>query len=335
MRRLVVPMVLLIFLTAACSHGTETSQTSATTTIAVAPTSTATTMVTASTAVPSTTSTATSVIVPPTLPRELDAKYPVVLTEGVTGPDTMDIAVWAPEADGLWPIAIVFHGFGSQGIHYADMASLLASQGVVVFAPDYRSTLIPTPQWRSAYRDAECAYRYIRTIASEYGGSIDVPITVVGHSIGASVGMSLVLDELTFSPEGPFDGCPGDVPRPDYLVAMSGCHYENQFGLTFPFTPAEFGWAHLDADIRLVVGSEDKVCEPWQSQDAETQLIADRYSLVDLTVIDDTDHFSIIFTGYENGPWHSPDVEWIALPNDPGGIAAVEIVLDTVDGELG
>jgi dienelactone hydrolase len=298
----------------------SSTTTSDTTTTTIAPTTTQ---------VPSTTS--TSVMVTPTLPPALDAKYPVVLTEGVTGPDTMDIAVWAPEADGLRPIAIVFHGYGSQGIHYADMASLLASQGVVVFAPDYRSTLIPTSDWRSAYRDAECAYRHIRTIASDYGGTIDAPITVVGHSIGASVGMSLVLDEFTFSPDGPFDGCPGDVPRPDHLVALSGCHYQNQFGLTFPFTPAEFGWAHLDANIRLVVGSEDEVCEPWQSQDAETQLIADGYSSVDLAVIDDTDHFSVIFTGYENGPWHGPDVEWIALPNDPGGVAAVEIILDTIN----
>ncbi len=298
--RWLILFTLVVLLLPSCG---DTADDSADTTLAA----------TTTTTVASSTSSATEMVTP-TLPPELDAKYPVVLTEGVTGPDTMDIAVWAPEADGLWPIAILFHGLGGQGIHYAEMASLLASQGVVVFAPDYRSTLIPTPEWRSAFRDAECAYRHIRTIASEYGGSIDSPITVVGHSIGASVGMTIVLDEFDFSPEGPFDACPGDTPRPDQLVALSGCYYKDHLGGTFPFTPAELGWARQDANIQLVVGSEDQVCEPWQSQDAETQLIADGYSSVDLAVIEDADHFSVIFTGYQDGPWYGPDVEWFALP---------------------
>ena len=280
---------------------------------------------------PQTTATSTTSMVTPTLPPELEAKYPVELAEGVTGLDTQDIAVWSPDAEGSWPIVLILHGLGSQGMHYAETASLLASQGVVVFAPDYRSTLIPTPEWKSAYRDSECAYRHVRTIASDYGGDIDQPITIVGHSIGASVGMSMVLDEINFGPSGNFDACPGDVPRPDQLVALSGCYYKNHVGETFPFDPAGFGWTHQDAHIELVVGSEDDVCEAWQSEDAETELVADGYDNVDLTTINDADHFSVIFTGYDNGPWYGPDVEWFSLLNDPGGVATVQTILDTIN----
>ena len=146
MRRLLPILVCVAFVAAGCA-GSDSSSTEDFVTTTTAETSTKPAVDSTSTAtttqVPPTTS--TSVMVTPTLPPELDATYPVVLTEGVTGTDTMDIAVWAPEADGLWPIAIVFHGLGAKGIHYAEMASLLASQGVVVFAPDYRATLIPTP----------------------------------------------------------------------------------------------------------------------------------------------------------------------------------------------
>jgi hypothetical protein len=39
----------------------------------------------------------------------------------------------------------------------------------------------------------------------------------------------------------------------------------------------------------------------------------------------------VIFTGYDNGPWYGPDVEWFSLPNDPGGVATVQTILDTIN----
>jgi hypothetical protein len=97
------------------------------------------------------------------------------------------------------------------------------------------------------------------------------------------------------------------VPRPDQVVALSGCYYKNHVGETFPFDPAGFGWTH---------------------QDAETELVADGYDNVDLTTINDADHFSVIFTRYDNGPWYGPDVEWFAQHNDPVGVATVQTILD-------
>jgi hypothetical protein len=39
----------------------------------------------------------------------------------------------------------------------------------------------------------------------------------------------------------------------------------------------------------------------------------------------------VIFTGYDNGPWYGPDVEWFAQHNDPGGVATVQAILDTIN----
>ena len=64
----------------------------------------------------------------------------------------------------------------------AETAKALASQGVVVFAADYRSTA--PEHWE---RDAECGYRYARSIAAEYGGDLDQPVTSVGFSLGATL----------------------------------------------------------------------------------------------------------------------------------------------------
>jgi hypothetical protein len=88
--RWLISLAAVVLLLAGCA---DTDDAAADTTLAPATTVSETTT---TTQVPSTTS--TSVMVTPTLPPALDAKYPVVLTEGVTGPDTMDIAVWAPEA---------------------------------------------------------------------------------------------------------------------------------------------------------------------------------------------------------------------------------------------
>jgi alpha-beta hydrolase superfamily lysophospholipase len=263
----------------------------------------------------------------------MEAKYSVVMTEGLTGPDTQEIVVWAPDAEGPWPVVMFLAGWEGKGIHYAQTAEMLAGQGVVVFAPDYRAQDIVTANWKNPYIDAECAYRHIRTVASDYGGDIDQPITISGHSLGASVAMSIVLHESEFGPEGPFDRCPEQVPqRPDQVVGLAGCYLKSGVdGNEFPFNPKALGWTHFDAPIHLVVGSDDTVCEPWQSEEAAATLAVDGYENVELTVIDAADHFDVIFLGYEgDNEWYEPGGEWFAKPNDPGGVAAVQAILDTI-----
>lgn len=295
-----------------------------------AETESATTTASSATTIASTTEPSTQVT--GALPPEMEAKYPVVMTEGLAGPDTQDIVVWAPDAEGPWPVVMFLAGWEGKGIHYAQTAEMLAAQGVVVFAPDYRSKDIATPDWRNPYRDAECAYRHIRAVAPEYGGDVEQPITVGGHSLGASIAMAIVLYESQFGSADSFDRCPDQVPRPDQVVALAGCHFKSGVdGSEFPFSPKAQGWTRFDAPIHLVVGSDDTVCEPWQSEDAATTLDVDGYKNVELTVIADADHFDVMFMGYRgDNEWHEPGGDWFTKPNDPGGVAAVQAILNTI-----
>jgi acetyl esterase/lipase len=96
----------------------------------------------------------------------VDAEPPFEVSSAVISHETtQDISVWAPEADGSWPVVYALHGIGGSRQDLAETAMALARQGVVVFAADYRSA---TPEhWE---QDAECGYRYALSIAEEYGG---------------------------------------------------------------------------------------------------------------------------------------------------------------------
>jgi hypothetical protein len=98
-----------------------------------------------------------------------------VTTTVVSHETTLDIAVWAPDAEGPWPIVYALHGLGGKGQDLAVTATELASHGNVMFAPDWGSE-----------QTAECSYRYSVSIAEDCGGDPDQPITAIGHSAGAS-----------------------------------------------------------------------------------------------------------------------------------------------------
>ena len=53
----------------------------------------------------------------------------------VTGPDDVESDEW-----GSWPVVYLMHGRGGTGEELSVMAAELARHGVVVFAPNYRST---------------------------------------------------------------------------------------------------------------------------------------------------------------------------------------------------
>ena len=274
----------------------------------------------------------------PNPPVTDESGYPVVRTDGVSGPDIDNITVWAPEADGDWPVVLLLAGWTGIADHYTATAEALAAEGVVVFAPDYRTQAIDGPNWQDTYRDAECAYRHMRSAASSFGGDISQPVTAVGHSIGAVVAMALTLDMTSFGPDGPFDACPdADVPRPDRVVGLGGCYLESGIdGTSFPWDPSTFGWTHYDADIHLVVGADDAVCEAWQSEQAVDLLREDGFENVRLTTLDDADHFDVIFTRWEgDGDWFDPTTEWFEVPEATAGVAAVGAMLETVHDESG
>lgn len=324
MRRLQALLMAAVTLAAGCSSGTaDTTATAPSTTTTVEVTITlpsSTTTAAPTTTVPATTTTdAATTTVPP---APLEAKYPVVMTTGLSGEDTQEITVWAPDADGSWPVAYALHGITSNAQDLAELATALAGQGVVVFSTDYRSELMQTAEWKDAYVDTECGYRYAHSVAADYGGDLDQPVTIVGHSMGATIALSMGLNEEVFGPDGEFSFCPGETPRPDVVVPLSGCHYEYE-GQTFAFDPVVRDFTYDESELVLVVGTEDDVCEAWQSEDAASALRDGGFD-TSLVTIDGGNHFTVIFHDIV-------DDQWLTLPGDPAGTAVVQTILDAIE----
>jgi predicted esterase len=76
------------------------------------------------------------------------------------------------------------------------------------------------------------------------------------------------------------------VPRPDIIVAISGCHYE---GGQLDLVDTE-AWGNKGADIVLLAGDKDTNCPPWETEDAAAEMRSAGYE-VDLSMLDGADHF--------------------------------------------
>jgi acetyl esterase/lipase len=292
--RWLIPFSLVVLLLAACSDDAEDSSG---TTLASTTTASETTTTTAA---PTTTTTVA-----------LQGHGPFEVTSTVVSHETtQDIWVWAPDADGSWPIVYALHGTGGTGDGLAVTATELASYGYVVFAPTYRTEM-----------DLECGWRYSLSIAEEYGGDLDEPTAYIGHSLGASMVLIGGLDEDAYGPGGTYDVCFEGGVRPTVLVPISGCYYEYE-GDEFVFDPAAY--SDQGVEIVLVVGTEDAVCEPWQSQDATEVLQAAGYD-ARLVEVEGGNHSNVVF-------YEVVDGEWLPVPDDPIGEEVVQIILDAIQG---
>ena len=238
----------------------------------------------------------------------------------VTHETTQEIAVFAPEADGSWPVVYALHGLGGSWQDWAEAASNLAGQGVVVFAPNGRTTAaVEQGRWADLQQDTECGYRFIHTIAAEYGGDLEQPVAVVGHSLGATGALEVGLNETAYGPGGLYRTCFTGTPRPDVIIPVAGCHYEyegNRFG--FDIT----GLTNQQASVVLVAGEDDTICAAWQSRDARTVLEEAGYD-VELVEIADANHFTVIFHDVV-------DDEWLTVSDDPAGQEVVQTILDAI-----
>jgi dienelactone hydrolase len=227
---------------------------------------------------------------------------------------TQDVLVFAPDADGSWPVIIAMHGFLGRGEDMAELATRLAGHGFVVFAPTYR-----TQQGvDQAGLDAECGYRFARTIAADHGGDLNRPVTFVGWSMGASAVLTLGLTD-PIDPSGDVT-CFTDAPRPDVVVAVSGCHYEHDGVEADLVDPA--GWGNTDAEIVLVAGEEDTNCAAWQSRDAAAEVRSGGFN-VDLVTLEGADHYAPVFHDVV-------DDDFVVVPDDPAGEQTVAVILDAI-----
>jgi poly(3-hydroxybutyrate) depolymerase len=82
-----------------------------------------------------------------------------VTSEVVSQGTTKDMLVFAPDAEGRrWPVVVAFHGVGGNPDDMAEIATRLAREGAVVFAPSYGTDITTQEGVDQAGVDAECGY---------------------------------------------------------------------------------------------------------------------------------------------------------------------------------
>jgi dienelactone hydrolase len=200
----------------------------------------------------------------------------------------------------------------------AEIATRLAREGAVVFAPTYRTDISTQKGLEKAAIDVECGYRFAGSVAAEHGGDLDLPVTFVGWSLGATAALALGLTE-EIDPTGKHVSCFGQVPRPDIIVAMSGCHYEYE-GRQPDFDTS--AWGNKEADVILLAGEKDTECASWPSEDAADELRSAGYD-VDLLILDGANHYAPVFHDLQDG-------QFVVVADDPVGERTVEVVLDAI-----
>jgi dienelactone hydrolase len=242
-----------------------------------------------------------------------------VRSETVSDESTQDIWVFTPDSEGSWPVVMLLHGLNGVGEAMAETGSRLAAHGLVVFAPTYRTDMSTQQGMADLESDITCAYRYAMANADRYNGDPDQPVTFAGWSLGAT----LVLEGGLTSEEQPI-ACGAEVPRPEIVVSISGCHYQFE-GAEFDFDPS--GWGNKDATVLLIGGDEDPTCAAWQSEDAATELRAAGYD-VDLVILEGADHPAPIFHEFVDG-------EFVLTPDDPAGERTVDLIVEAIESRSG
>ena len=200
-----------------------------------------------------------------------------------------------------------------------ELGTRLAKAGVVVFVPTYNTDISTPDGLTRASDDLGCAYEVARRIAPEYGGDLTQPVTAVGWSLGADF---VVLGVLGPATDGSTSRCPGELPRPDVIVAVSGCYYEFEGNPVIWFDDLT-GWTNRTADVHLVDGDDDTTCPASQTERLATSLRTDGYDVVTVTQLSSASHSAPIFHDERNGQWE-------VITDDPAGEQAVEIILDAI-----
>jgi dienelactone hydrolase len=229
---------------------------------------------------------------------------PGVHEQVVSDPTTQDIRVFQPEGTGPWPVVMAYHGSDGDADQMAELGRRLAADGLLVFAPDVRTDVSTQQGIVDTANDSECAYRFARTVAPDLGGDLDRPVTFVGWSFGANFALQGGLDE-DLDPSRRFISCFTSVPRPDVVVAVSGCHYEFAGRPSTLLDPDQ--WGNPGAHLLLTGGADDTVCPLQQSEKLATELRARGYA-VQFEVLTGADHFAPVFLAPgDDGTVPAPD----------------------------
>lgn len=117
------------------------------------------------------------------------------------------------------PIAIYVHGGGfvrGDKSDYSNIPAYLAQHGIVGVNVNYR--LAPKVTWPAESEDVGAAIAFIRKNAAQYGGDPN-RIVLIGHSAGANLVASYVLDPSLHPEEGPGVAAAVVISLPAYRAA--------------------------------------------------------------------------------------------------------------------
>ena len=239
--------------------------------------------------------------------------------QSISDPTTQDIRVFRPDGKGPWPVVMAYHGLGGNAQQMTELAMRLAAAGLLVFAPTVRTDVSTQQGIVDAANDSECAYRYARTVAPGFGGDLHLPVTFVGWSFGANFAVQGGLDEQ-LDPSRQFISCFTDVPRPDVIVALDGCHYEFQGQPSTLLDASQ--WSNPHVHLVLAAGADDTVCPAWQSEKLSAELRTRGYA-VKYEVLKGADHFAPVFLAAAgNGT--------VAAPHSAAGDRTVQLITAAV-----
>jgi dienelactone hydrolase len=240
---------------------------------------------------------ATPAVLLPACAADGSADSNAVRSSVISHETTQDVRVFQPDAEGSWPVAIAYHGIDGSADQMAVIGERLAAAGTVVFAPSYRTDLTSEEGLVTAVRDGECGYRFARSVATDHDGDLEQPMTWIGWSLGALYAVEVGLRE-PLDPSGEGVPCFPEPPRPDVIVAVSGCYYESE-GRPFDLLEPE-AWANRDARIIVVAGEDDTNCPAAQSERLAAELRTRGHD-VRYVLLEGADHFAPVFHRLEGG----------------------------------
>ncbi len=245
-----------------------------------------------------------------------------VSEETISHETTQQISVFSPEGDGSWPVVHLFTGGDGRAIAVAELARALAAQGVVVFAPDYTSTVWGGPG-PDAESDLVCSWRYGNSVARQYGGDVDRPVTLVGVERGSGQALEFGLRGDANSKESCFTA----APDPAAVVAIGPCmNRRSGFDAT--------GWSNIYARVVLIAGSRIKECPASGAEYGTEQLQSAGFDATLTTV--DGDLWSMVLHESEAvqlgaAPPQGEDFLTAYDPDNPVGMRVAQIVLDAIE----
>ena len=122
---------------------------------------------------------------------------------------TIDVTVYAPDADGEFPLVVMVHGYAAAASDYETLDTELAAAGFVVAAPDFprSSRAVTTSPSRDIVGQATDVsfvldqLLNLQTVPTEVFGSIsDGPVAVMGHSDGGVTAAGVAFNSAAADP---------------------------------------------------------------------------------------------------------------------------------------